>query len=1260
MRDPDAVRQALRVAKSVAADARKLRRAPGGMTPTAPALAPEDTAPQRGRFLSESKVVNPKPEPGHDERLLFHATTKDFDAFDPARSDMGIHVGSLTQAQDRLKNLGSMGEGHVIPLYVRARSLLRLEDYGNFSPANVLVQLEDQGLLTLKQSKTVIDKMRQMSQRVAAGETIPGLNLPRNEMLMAKHLLKNNQYLPTVGEHVLREHLKGMGYDGVVYLNRGEGLGTPDPEESGLPAKTDMLDIDYSDRDVETHYPEAHDSYILFDANQVKTPWSQGYDLTQQGYNKARGGEVDGDDGWTLLHALDLGHARHAVHMASGGEVEPAAKKNLPEFVRDNPGGDWLAYKKQLSDEAGALPSGAPRSFGTVTGHFPGHVYLPVSILKKIPGVMNEQYHVREKSLDSLVGYMSETGKLPMTMRGDKEHAPFVTVDQRGRPFVNEGNHRIMAAAKLGWEKLPVQISYFNGGEQASGILHPDRVIAYHQSLAKPNKASGGTVGADMLLDSTGKPVHHTPEGVENFKQWHEGSKVVDEQGRPLVVYHGTSKDTNFARFKVGPRGSWFTQDPEVASQYAKENDSQGHDYSGGRFIPKNTASRVIPAYLSIKNPYVLTEQDHQEMNRTNYAKAQRDIFTRIRAQGHDGVSMGGGVWVAFGPDQIKSAIGNSGEYSHPSNITKAEGGSVDTLLDSTGKSVHHTPEGVENFKKWHAGSKVVDEQGRPLVVYHGTDYQGTSFDPERTMFTTNREAAEDYGDRVVSCYLSVKNPLKISSRDWESGMAPSRQEALRAGYDGYIVKNHDISGAEGEDTVFSSAGDTYIPFHSHQIKSAGENSGEYSHPSNITKAEGGTVDTLLDSTGKPVHHTPEGVENFKRWFGESKAVDEQGRPVVIYRGATGDANKGIDARALNAEPRTDSRQKWAAFSSTNPHLAATYGAPHLPEETGAIVPAYIKAERLIEFPVKKSFWNGAEYTSFDKLEFDKRASRLKPGEVLVVRGVTDPGPRSEEAFSVDPEKKYSMPGDIYAWGSGTSLKSAVGNTGAYDHPTDITKADGGSVGTLLDSTGKPVHHTPEGVENFKKWHAGSKAVDEQGRPLVLYHGTIYQTGTGRVKSIGDIHSFDRLFSTKIRQHSGDTVGSWFSTNPGEGGAEMYSGAFAGSAIYPVYLSIKNPHETTFGLMNRRARLLANGKDDGRMLGKPEVDAYRQWLKDIGKDGIKIVHDEYNPSGSTEFKHQDAWIALEPEQIKSAVGNTGEYDPENKMITKKVGGTIHG
>ena len=199
---------------------------------------------------------------------------------------------------------------------------------------------------------------------------------------------------------------------------------------------------------------------------------------------------------------------------------------------------------------------------------------------------------------------------------------------------------------------------------------------------------------------------------------------------------------------------------------------------------------------------------------------------------------------------------------------------------------------------------------------------------------------------------------------------------------------------------------------------------------------------------------------------------------------------------------------------------------------------------------------------------------------------------------------------------------------------------------------GLPAVAPPVETKEFKNWFGDSKVTNEDGAPITVYHGTVVRPDTERVKNMGDIAAFDRMFSTKFRRPSVDTLGSWFSTNPGAGGAEMYSGNYPGSAVYPAYLSIKNPEITTFEGMTSRARKLVNGKDDDRMIGQEEVDAYRDWLRSRGKDGIKI--ESSGTPGVTEFDLQDAWIALEPSQIKSAF-NRGTYDPKDPRILYGAG-----
>jgi SAM-dependent methyltransferase len=160
----------------------------------------------------------------------------------------------------------------------------------------------------------------------------------------------------------------------------------------------------------------------------------------------------------------------------------------------------------------------------------------------------------------------------------------------------------------------------------------------------------------------------NTPE----FERWFGDSKVVDESGEPLVVYHGTSKDKPFSSFTRNAQGTWFTSSPEAASSYAMTNDSQKVVYEGGKYVSKNTSSHVIPVYLSIQNPLMVEGELLEKWRRAvNYRAANKMMVAQAKYAGHDGLVFRDGVFVVFEPTQIKSAIGNKGTFDpEDSNIT--------------------------------------------------------------------------------------------------------------------------------------------------------------------------------------------------------------------------------------------------------------------------------------------------------------------------------------------------------------------------------------------------------------------------------------------------------------------------------------------------------------------------------------------------------------------------------------------------------------
>lgn len=181
-----------------------------------------------------------------------------------------------------------------------------------------------------------------------------------------------------------------------------------------------------------------------------------------------------------------------------GGGGESVVHEN---FYVDVPNEDWLQDKVDYAKSKPRNSFGVP-FMGSTTAYVKNNVRVPVDILKQLPGMRGEQKNVRKDDLFAIMKIMKDTGKLP-TLDNGEEYAPFINVAYNGEAWVNEGNHRIMAAAALGWKDLPVQISYFDGGERIeSGAMYPAKI-----GLGNPldeNFADGKKPGRKGLAKRSG------------------------------------------------------------------------------------------------------------------------------------------------------------------------------------------------------------------------------------------------------------------------------------------------------------------------------------------------------------------------------------------------------------------------------------------------------------------------------------------------------------------------------------------------------------------------------------------------------------------------------------------------------------------------------------------------------------------------------------------------------------------------------------
>lgn len=171
--------------------------------------------------------------------------------------------------------------------------------------------------------------------------------------------------------------------------------------------------------------------------------------------------------------------------------------------------------------------------------------------------------------------------------------------------------------------------------------------LLYDISVPASRRESGEkfTFGG-RRFSTPGERVTESPE----FKKWFGDSKVVDKDGNPKVMYHGTpSSFTTFSGRTGSAKVHFFAADPERAGFEATRDTKIG--------------ANIIPAFLSIKNPYII--ENSSTLSALNF---ETEFVQSLKDKGFDGVMNKSGTTVAaFYPTQIKSATGNRGTFD-PTN----------------------------------------------------------------------------------------------------------------------------------------------------------------------------------------------------------------------------------------------------------------------------------------------------------------------------------------------------------------------------------------------------------------------------------------------------------------------------------------------------------------------------------------------------------------------------------------------------------------
>lgn len=268
-------------------------------------------------------------------------------------------------------------------------------------------------------------------------------------------------------------------------------------------------------------------------------------------------------------------------------------------------------------------------------------------------------------------------------------------------------------------------------------------------------------------------------------REYFADSKVVDKNGNLKVVYHGSKADiTEFdsrftSKWNAYGDGFYFTSDKSRGERYAKGKLLETYLDIKTPFYADNTEQlNLLYDKLNLKQKDVLkfTKKegiDGSGLFELNYYASEHNIniAKAIQELGFDGIiSKGTDI---YGRDtDIEYVVYKSNQVKNTTNLNPTKLQDIRYAIsevDSNGKVLS------EQQRKYFKDSKVVDKDGNLLVVYHGTNSQFYTFRNKTTVngrsqgdgfyFATNSEMATEYGGRVITAYLNIKNPFFLHKK---------------------------------------------------------------------------------------------------------------------------------------------------------------------------------------------------------------------------------------------------------------------------------------------------------------------------------------------------------------------------------------------------------------------------------------------------------------------------------------------------------------
>ncbi len=277
------------------------------------------------KWFGDSVVVDNNGRP----RVMYHGThhNKPIEQIDLDKTQIGFHVGTTTQANQKIKSFLNPTTAHsnapsnVYPVYVRIEKPFRMKDVGFFNAENVLEEMKNTEILP-GSGLTMMDEVNYQAYKRKLKD------FEKEPISPKQNKQKKNTFV--------RDLLKQYGYDGIVYQNRYE-VGGMRKFDRKTRRNLDSGRYDYLDKLSERAEgykdSKAEDSYIVFEAEQIKSAYNQG-DWNPQ--DKRILYQIDEEA--ALDEALSLFDAETAAdsNIAPIKGVSPETSKAILRFITAN------------------------------------------------------------------------------------------------------------------------------------------------------------------------------------------------------------------------------------------------------------------------------------------------------------------------------------------------------------------------------------------------------------------------------------------------------------------------------------------------------------------------------------------------------------------------------------------------------------------------------------------------------------------------------------------------------------------------------------------------------------------------------------------------------------------------------------------------------------------------------------------------------------------------------------------------------------